>query len=348
MVLEQRAQGGLGLLGLQPGRAQEGQGLRPVDRLGHPGALGHVHLAQPGHRLGDLAGQGLGDLGGAHAHDLDLPGHRGMVDPVVQAAALEGVVQLLVRLEVMITAGGRSAATRPISGMVMANSLSTSSRNASNSSSARSSSSISSTLGPGPDGREQRPLDQELAPEQVGLALAQLGGAHGDELARVVPLVEGLAGVDPLVALEADQLAAEQGRQHLGDLGLADPGLALQQQRLVQVQGQVDGGGQAPVGQVGVAGQGLSSSPTEPKPRAPSRRPRGVRAVQLDLAPSIARLVRTLARALRYSELARASFGGLVPSSTCSAAAAGSDPEASACSTAEARRASPPCWSGPR
>src|SRR6266542_220306 len=50
-----------------------------------------------------------------------------------------------VRLEVMITAGGRSAATRPISGMVTANSLSTSSRNASNSSSARSSSSISST-----------------------------------------------------------------------------------------------------------------------------------------------------------------------------------------------------------
>ena len=85
-------------------------------------------------------------------------------------------MQLLVRLEVMITAGGRSAATRPISGMVTANSLSTSSRKASNSSSARSSSSISSTPGPGPDRGQQRPLDQELAPEQVGLTLAQLGG----------------------------------------------------------------------------------------------------------------------------------------------------------------------------
>jgi hypothetical protein len=132
------------------------------------------------------------------------------------------------------------------------------------------------------------------------VALAQLGGPDGDELAGVVPLVQGLAGVDPLVALEADQLAAEQARQDLGDLGLADPGLTLQQQRLVQVQGQVDGGGQAPVGQIGVAGQGgLELVDGSEGEGAVARRPPrvlSVRAVQLDLAPSIARLVSTLAR----------------------------------------------------
>ena len=89
-----------------------------------------------------------------------------------------------------------------------------------------------------------------------GLA-AGLGGAQVQELAGVVPVVDGLAGVDALVALQADQLAAGPPAEHLGDLGLADAGLALEQQRSLQRQRQEDAGGQPVVGQVAVRAERL-------------------------------------------------------------------------------------------
>ena len=83
--------------------------------------------------------------------------------------------------------------------------------------------------------REQWPADQVLRAEQVLLARARsprLGEADREQLARVVPLVERLGSVDPLVALQADQRGVEHLRQRLRGLGLADAGLALEQQRL--------------------------------------------------------------------------------------------------------------------
>ena len=65
---------------------------------------------------------------------------------------------------------------------------------------------------------------------------AGLGGAQVQQLAGVVPVVHGLRGVDALVALQSDQLAAGPAADDLGDLGLADPGFALQQQRPLQRQ----------------------------------------------------------------------------------------------------------------
>ena len=153
----------------------------------------------------------------------------------------------------------------PSSGTVTWKSDSTSSRKASNSSSARSTSSISRTGGGPSDGamaRSSGPLHEEalvvelvlerVGPGAGGLA-AGLGGAEVEQLAGVVPLVHGLADVDALVALQADQLAAGPARQHLGHLGLPHAGLALEEQRSAQAQGEEDGGGQALVGQVAVA-----------------------------------------------------------------------------------------------
>src|SRR5450755_3215388 len=54
------------------------------------------------------------------------------------------------------------------------------------------------------------------------------------DLLRVIPLVERVIGVEALIALEADETAAEVGGQHLGDLGLANAGLAFQEQRFSQ------------------------------------------------------------------------------------------------------------------
>ena len=131
-----------------------------------------------------------------------------------------------VRFDVITTTGGTSARNVPSSGIVMAYSESTSSRNASNSSSARSTSSMSSTGGtPVGDGvrarssarRTRKRLGVELALERLGAAVggraAGLGGAEVQQLAGVVPLVHGLVGVEALVALEPDQLAAGPARR---------------------------------------------------------------------------------------------------------------------------------------
>ena len=63
--------------------------------------------------------------------------------------------------------------------------------------------------------------------------------------------------VDPLVALQPDQPRAGGGRERPRDLRLADARLALEQQRLLERDRQVDRGGEAPVGEVALPDQRL-------------------------------------------------------------------------------------------
>ena len=99
---------------------------------------------------------------------------------------------------------------------------------------------------------EERPADQEVGPEDVvrgrplGLA-ARLQQPDLQHLARVVPLVDGRVDVQALVALEPDQRGAQAGREDLGELRLADAGLAFEQQRTPELEGQEDGRGERPV-----------------------------------------------------------------------------------------------------
>ena len=86
---------------------------------------------------------------------------------------------------------------------------------------------------------------------------AGLGGAEVQQLTGVVPVVDGLRCVDALVALQPDELAAGPAAEHLGHLGLADAGLALEQQRPLQRQRQEHRRGQALVGQVAVQAERL-------------------------------------------------------------------------------------------
>jgi hypothetical protein len=60
------------------------------------------------------------------------------------------------------------------------------------------------------------------------------------------------------VALQADQPRAGGGGQRLGHLGLPHPGLALDQQRLAQLGGEEDGGGQGAIGEVALLGERLA------------------------------------------------------------------------------------------
>jgi hypothetical protein len=106
----------------------------------------------------------------------------------------------------------------------------------------------------GGDRLQQRTADEEVGPEELLLVdRPLLRGADVQQLAGVVPLVDGVGDVEALVALKADQPGAAGARQRLGQLGLADAGLALQEQRLLDRQRQEDGRREAPLGQVGLA-----------------------------------------------------------------------------------------------
>ena len=146
---------------------------------------------------------------------------------------------------------------------------SASSSSASNSSSARSTSSISSTGGPRavvPDAAQDRPLDQELLAEQVGLGeplVLRLGEPDREQLALVVPVVERLARGEPLVALQPHQRGVERLGQHLRGGGLADAGLALEQQRQPEPRVRKTRGRHALVGEVAVLVEPAPDLPAE-------------------------------------------------------------------------------------
>ena len=70
------------------------KGVRPVDRLGHAGELREVERAQARHRLRDVARELRTHVRRPRAHDLDLAVEIRVIDPVVEAPALQRVVQL--------------------------------------------------------------------------------------------------------------------------------------------------------------------------------------------------------------------------------------------------------------
>ena len=162
--------------------------------------------------------------------------------------------------EVSTTCGMLVALTVPSSGIETWKSDSSSSRNASNSSSARSISSISSTGGlsrriAASNGRSSRYFSEKIWSSIVsGVAAMRL---DREQLPLVVPLIERGGLVQPLIALQADQLGRMHGGERLGDLGLADAGLAFQQQRPPQPLHQRDRGRKLAVGDVAGLRRGL-------------------------------------------------------------------------------------------
>ena len=149
---------------------------------------------------------------------------------------------------------------------------------------------------------EQRALDQELRRKDVmggGLlrGAARLEQPDLQHLPRVVPLVHGRVHVQALVALEANELRAEAGREHLRQLRLADARLALEEQRSLELEREEHRGRERPIGDVPalskrglhprdgaeIGGGRLHGGPTihepppPPAPAAPERRASGPR-----------------------------------------------------------------------
>ena len=95
MVLEHAAERGVDEADLELLLAERDERLRPVDRLGDAGDLREVgQLRSALDERRGLGGEPLGDARHAGAHDRDLALERRVPDPVVEAAALERVVQL--------------------------------------------------------------------------------------------------------------------------------------------------------------------------------------------------------------------------------------------------------------
>jgi hypothetical protein len=110
-------------------------------------------------------------------------------------------------------------------------------------------------------GLQQRAADQVAGLIDLALhllhAFTPLHSPHVQQLRGVVPFVQRLALLQPVVALQAQQLALQRLRQRLGQLGLAHAGLAFQQQGALQLERQEHGRGQAAVGKVAHALQRL-------------------------------------------------------------------------------------------
>jgi hypothetical protein len=102
---------------------------------------------------------------------------------------------------------------------------------------------------------EERAAQQEATGEQLTLVDATLGRPQRQELARVVPVVQRVVEVDPLVTLQADEPRADRAGQRLGDLRLADARLPLDEQRLAELGGEEDRRGERPVGEIALAGE---------------------------------------------------------------------------------------------
>ena len=105
------------------------------------------------------------------------------------------------------------------------------------------------------DRREQRPGQQELLAEDVVVGLGPrhvvaLRALDAQELLLVVPLVERPGLVEAFVALQPDEVRAGGPADRLGELGLAHPGGALDQQRLLEGAGEIGRGRRGRVGEV--------------------------------------------------------------------------------------------------
>src|SRR5258706_1533239 len=239
-VLEQHDEGVVDRLRVERHAVERSQAVGTVDGLGDPGQLEQLGLAQPLHEGHHFLGERGACFGRLAMQDLELAARVGVVDPVVEAAPLHRVVDLA-------RAVGGDDHDRRLGGAQGAD------------------------LGDGdlPVGQhlQQVGLERlvgavELVDEQhrrgAGLALERarerppheealrvdvrgelllrffarrLREADLHHLPRVVPLVGGLRDVQPFVALQAQQLAVQSVRDDLGDLGLADAGLAFQEER---------------------------------------------------------------------------------------------------------------------
>src|SRR5437667_3442168 len=262
-VLDEHRQGRLDDTGIELPRVQDHERARPVERLRDRGQLAQIHRADFLDGSDDGPGELVGDLRHLEPDDLQLVRRRRKVDEEVQAPALEAVRELarVVRGEHderdVLGPDGPELGHRDLEigehfeqeGLELGLGL-------------------IDLVDQQDDGllrldrREKRPRREEAVREervllagdlrhrvwkrgrvrdQLADAVAQELGV--EELLGVLPLVERLALVESLVALQTNERSRGDVRERLGELGLADAGRPLDEHGPTHPRGQEHDGG---------------------------------------------------------------------------------------------------------
>ena len=214
--------------------SEQDGGVHPINGFGDPGRLLQIEGAQPGDSRGDVLDELLAGLGDPKPDDRCRMLQRWVVDPVIEAAAFQSVVQIpgpvggeddnrlmssVESADLWDRHGGLGEQLEEERLKLLVRSVNLVYEQ-------------DGGTGTGMlNGLEQRSFDQVLPVEKTGflhLGAARLSHANAEELAWIVPLVESLGGIDSFEALEADQRRVQQVRECLGCLSLAHAGFTLE------------------------------------------------------------------------------------------------------------------------
>ena len=256
LVLEHYAQGVVDYLRVQLGLVQGQQRRGPVNSLGYPWDFVELGLPQFLNKSGDLLCQLAGGVRQLGADYLQFLLEVGVVDPVVQAASLQGVVNfpgpvggdnydgwmgrtIGAQLGYGYLEIGQQLQQESLEFFIGAIQLVDQQHR---------------RLRPAfVDGLQQRTLDQKTLAEQVvGYRLAVDGSpgfhqADFQHLPRVVPFVDRVVDVQTFIALQPNQFGVQAAGQRPGNFRLADAGFSFYEKGPLQLEGQEDSHGQSSV-----------------------------------------------------------------------------------------------------
>src|SRR3984957_16166736 len=249
LILQEDVERVLGPSGVDRLHAEQHERAGPVDGLGDRRSLAQLERAQRAHDARHLVGQLFANARHLGPHDLTLALQVRVVDVQVEAATLERLGELAGVVGRQEHHGQLRGPHGPELGdrhLVLREDLE------------------QEGLGleldavdlvdqehdglGGTDRLEQWPRQQEVLREDVLLelgparafllALAVFPGLNPQQLLAVVPFVQRLGLVEPLIALQADEPGPGELRHRLGQLRLACPGGPLDQHRLWQPGGE--------------------------------------------------------------------------------------------------------------
>ena len=255
---------GAGVLGVEFLAVHFDQRRRPIHRRRDGRIAAEFLLPQILHQRVEAFGQPARDAGRARFKNFRLARGVGIIDPMIDAAPLEGVVNFTravagdhddrprrrpdgaelrhadlkirenlqrIRLEALI---------RPVDFVDQQN---------------------RGTGGAGLQCLENGALDEKAPRKNIGgdgvpAALpVMFGEADFYHLSGVIPLIDGGRSVQPFVTLQAQERALQLARQGDGELALADTALAFQQKRAAELEAQEQRRRQAAVGDIVAAPQ---------------------------------------------------------------------------------------------